>query len=515
MSKSLWMGRKPRSWERNSMAITVAELVAEPQLGLTLLAGSAGSRNRITWAHTSDLPRLWEWVTGGELMMTNGLSIPADAAGQVALAESLVDAGASALAIGEKMHAPELLPEFLAACERLPLPLINVPYPLPFIAIARTVAESSLLEESRRLRQTARIYDLLRTAGASEDHLQGILRGLAAELDADLFVVDRRCLHPWHPDGQPLPDFLQAELAQLTGRISLAGKKFQWHRLRDRHVLMMDIPTHANALLVVLPNGDPHPDAVVLLHAATVLGLELSRKVLSLESRHRLASEFLLQAVDGRLGTAELESRLMAFDVPAQDFLMVSMSADDGDRLADVHVELWRHGFPAACLRRFNTLHVAVAAAVTDDILIHCAGPEVRIGISSPASAPGIQRALQESLWALGAAKGNALNLSRYAEGPSWLGLTSFEEGTALVERLLGPIFAYEQSQEGDLIVTLRTYLDTQRSWQKTAAALFAHRQTVIYRIRKINELTGLDMTETSTLAQLWFALQIHEAMHQ
>lgn len=497
------------------MAITVAELVAEPQLGLTLLAGSAGRDSRITWAHTSDLPRLWEWVTGGELMMTNGLSIPADAQGQVALAEALVDAGASALAIGEKMHAPELFPEFLAACERLPLPLITIPYPLPFIAIARTVAEASLLEESRRLRQTARVYDLLRTVGTVENHWHGLLHGHEAELNADLFVVDRRCLHPWHPDGQPLPEFLQAELAPLTGQIPLAGKKFQWHRLRDRHVLMMDIPTHANALLVVLPKSDPHPDAVVLLHAATVLGLELSRTVLSLESQHRLAGEFLLQAVDGRLGTAELESRLTAFDVPAQNFVMVSIGADDGEQLANVHVELWRHGFQAACLRRFNALHVAVSAAVTDDVLIHCAGTEVRIGISSPTSATGIQRALQESLWALGSAKGNALNLARYAEGPSWLGLTSFEEGAALVERLLGPIFAYEQGEEGDLIVTLRTYLDTQRSWQKTAAALFTHRQTVIYRIRKISELTGLDMTETSTLAQLWFALQIHEAMYK
>ncbi|WP_238703303.1 helix-turn-helix domain-containing protein [Arthrobacter sp. TS-15] len=61
----------------------------------------------------------------------------------------------------------------------------------------------------------------------------------------------------------------------------------------------------------------------------------------------------------------------------------------------------------------------------------------------------------------------------------------------------------------------MRTYLNSQRSWQKTAAALFAHRQTIIYRIRKIGELTGLDMGETSTVAQLWFALQIHETMHQ
>jgi hypothetical protein len=60
-----------------------------------------------------------------------------------------------------------------------------------------------------------------------------------------------------------------------------------------------------------------------------------------------------------------------------------------------------------------------------------------------------------------------------------------------LVQRLLGTIFACEQSHHGDIIVTLRTYLDTQRSWQKTAAALFTHRQTVMYRIRKISELTA------------------------
>ncbi|MDR6509019.1 PucR family transcriptional regulator [Arthrobacter oryzae] len=509
------------------MAITVAELIAEPQLGLTLLAGSAGLDNRITWAHTSDLPRLWEWVTGGELMMTNGLSIPADAQGQVALAEALMDSGASALAIGEKMHAPPLTTEFLEACNRLPLPLVSIPYPLPFIAIARSVAESSLLEESRRLRQTARVYDLLRTAGASEDHWQSLVQRLATELDADLFVVDRRCLHPWHPDGKAIPVFLAEEWAPLSGQVSLAGKNFQWHRIRGRHVLTMDIPTHANALLVVLPNSEPHPDAVVLLHAATVLGLQLSRIVLSLEGRHRLAGEFLLQAMDGRLGVAEMESRLTAFEVPPQGFLLASMAADagdgpadastanDGDRLANVHIELWRHGVPSASLKRNNRLHVVVPAGVPDDVLVHCAGADAAIGISAPAAVANIQRALQESLWALGSARANKLGLARYAEGPSWLGLTSFEEGTALVRRLLGPIFDYEQGQEGDLIVTLRTYLDSQRSWQKTASALFAHRQTIIYRMRKIGELTGLDMAETSTVAQLWFALQIHEAIHQ
>jgi len=134
------------------VAMTVAELIAEPQLGLTLIAGAAGLDNRITWAHTSDLPRLWEWVTGGELMMTNGMSIPADAVGQVTLVEALVAAGASALAIDEKMHAPALRRELLRACDELAFPLLSIPFPLPIIAIARSVAESSMLEESQRLR---------------------------------------------------------------------------------------------------------------------------------------------------------------------------------------------------------------------------------------------------------------------------------------------------------------------------------------------------------------------------
>ena len=210
------MGRNPREQD---VSITVAELLAEPQLSLSLLAGEAGLENAVLWAHTSDLPRLWEWITGGELMMTNGLSIPAEAAGQVELAQALVRAGASALAIGEKMHAPELRPEFLAACNDLPLPVINVPYPLPFIAIARTVAESSLLEESRRLRQTARIYDLLRLAGASAELWRDILAGLESELAARLFVVQKQCLHPWHPDGKALPGPLSRDAA-VSRRLS-------------------------------------------------------------------------------------------------------------------------------------------------------------------------------------------------------------------------------------------------------------------------------------------------------
>jgi purine catabolism regulator len=496
------------------MAMTVAELIAEPQLGLTLIAGAEGLDNRITWAHTSDLPRLWEWVTGGELMMTNGMSIPADAPGQVALVEALVAAGASALAIGEKMHAPDLRPEFLAACNEHAFPLLSIPFPLPFIAIARSVAESSMFEESQRLRQTARMYDLLRQAGSSGDEWQDLLRGLAANLDAQVYVVDRRCLHPWHADDDALPDELASTLAPLLRAPVDSSKKFLWHRLSDeRDILMMDIPTHADAVLLVLPRSQTRPDAVVLLHAATVLGLVLSRVALVRESDRRRGAEFLVQVLDGRVGAAEFERRVEEFGLPRDEFVVASLSAADDRQLADVHVSLWRHGTPSVGIRRQHRLHMLLPVDGTGDVLRHVVEPGVRVGVSRVTAMNGLQRALQESLWALATADSVAVPFLRYAEGPSWLGLTSFEEGQAIVERLLGPVLAYEAGHQPDLIITLKTFLEVQRSTQKTAEALFVHRQTIVYRMHKIAELTGLDMSETSTLAQLWFALQIYEAM--
>ncbi|MGH8880972.1 MAG: helix-turn-helix domain-containing protein, partial [Stackebrandtia sp.] len=51
-------------------------------------------------------------------------------------------------------------------------------------------------------------------------------------------------------------------------------------------------------------------------------------------------------------------------------------------------------------------------------------------------------------------------------------------------------------------------FLEHRRSWQATAAVLHVHRQTVRYRIRKVEEITGRTTSETSDVAQFWLALQ-------
>ena len=54
-----------------------------------------------------------------------------------------------------------------------------------------------------------------------------------------------------------------------------------------------------------------------------------------------------------------------------------------------------------------------------------------------------------------------------------------------------------------------------QRSWQRCALALHVHRQTVIYRMRRVEQLTGRSLSETGDIATLWLALSALEILRQ
>jgi sugar diacid utilization regulator len=75
-----------------------------------------------------------------------------------------------------------------------------------------------------------------------------------------------------------------------------------------------------------------------------------------------------------------------------------------------------------------------------------------------------------------------------------------------LVQRYLEPL------QGGDLIVTLRTHLEHDLSVRATAEALHVHKNTVVYRLRRIEERTGLLTRRPRDLAKLVLALEAWEA---
>lgn len=67
------------------------------------------------------------------------------------------------------------------------------------------------------------------------------------------------------------------------------------------------------------------------------------------------------------------------------------------------------------------------------------------------------------------------------------------------------------------LLDTLRTWLTLHGSWDRTAALLGVHRNTVRHRLTRVADLLDVDLQDPGTRMELWFALQWlpDEAPHQ
>jgi PucR family transcriptional regulator, purine catabolism regulatory protein len=497
------------------VSITVRELLDMPHLQLRLHSGKAGMDRQVTWTHTSDLPEPWQWVSAGELLMTNGMSFPATAADQEHLLDELDRVGASGLAIGEDMFCPRLTQRFTRASERLGLPVLWIRYPMPFVAISRAVAEATLLEQSQRLMRTARIYDALRRTTTGDAAARSrIADALTKELRCAVFVCDRVTGEAYHPDG-PHPSDDVKETVRTASQGTLAAGARSVLTASGVEVLVGEVPTHDNAVLAVIREGGAALDGVVIQHAATVVALELSQTHLALEHTRRSGAELIAQLIDGRVEQRVGRRQLLSSGLDPATSMFVSVTCEDERRLRDLHVALWRRRIPHVSAFRSGVAHAVVPS--TDDAVEAIAaslGPTARVGAGRVMKTVARSaESSREAMWALGTAQRTGDSVVRYGAATSWVGMGNVEDARAMVERWLGPLIDHDAQHRTDLVETLEAFLANQRSWQRTAAAMNVHRQTVLYRVHKAEELTGARLSDTADIAQLWLALRSRDLL--
>jgi DNA-binding PucR family transcriptional regulator len=75
--------------------------------------------------------------------------------------------------------------------------------------------------------------------------------------------------------------------------------------------------------------------------------------------------------------------------------------------------------------------------------------------------------------------------------------------------RTLGKVIAHDEKRNGELISTLRTYLENRSSVSLAAQVLGVHVHTVQYRLSRLEELTGLSLRHAEERLTLELALRI------
>jgi DNA-binding PucR family transcriptional regulator len=156
-----------------------------------------------------------------------------------------------------------------------------------------------------------------------------------------------------------------------------------------------------------------------------------------------------------------------------------------------------------------------VADAVARELRSSLHGFTFAIGHSRLASDPvDLYRAGNEALLAANVADAGSEDalLAFEDTGAYRLLLPAMSEDPAELQRFFAetvePLVAYDDQYETDLVQTLETFLDADANVAGTASRLFTHRHTIRYRLERVRDLTGLDVSSTDGREKLGLGLK-------
>lgn len=78
-------------------------------------------------------------------------------------------------------------------------------------------------------------------------------------------------------------------------------------------------------------------------------------------------------------------------------------------------------------------------------------------------------------------------------------------------QQILGKLIAYDKENKTQLVETLQAYFTCNENMKDTALFLYSHPNTIKYRLRRIEEITGFDLSSNADKLELQNALLIYE----
>ena len=497
------------------MSVTVRELIGVPYLRLRLLAGSDGIDREIRWAHASELPDPSEWLDSGALVMTTGLGLPTEPEAQGTYIERLARAGLGGLLIGEqadeRIYAPELTSRLVAVADEYSFPVLLMPYELPFADVARVVMEANSGEEHARVGQALRIYDTVRLVIGAISGWELIVR-LGAVTNCELHVINPATGDPTFVESSSLLQLPASAFDQIAEKLSsrsLPGSTVVRIPCRTRHVVALVVPASRPAALVAISKSEEPPDLFVLHHVAAVTAMEVEKLKASRESSRRSGAELLAGLIDDRYDENVADRLLAERNLAGKPWIIAAFAGAEAGAHYDLHLRLEERGVSHLLSRRTESF-VALLPNVEGAIRTLVQEIDPPVGLSDPVTgAARVADAHREAVWALQGARVTSATIIRYGEDTVSPFLTrDLDESQAIVRHILGPLLEYDAEHNAPLVASLRTYLTCNRSLKETAQALHVHKQTVIYRMRRVEELTGRRLRRMEDIVDFWLALR-------
>jgi len=488
---------------------TLRTLLGRRDLHLQLVGSEAalpaGSLDRpLRWVHNSDLTDPTPFLAEDLALLTTGTQFADDdPSGADAYVHRLVDRGVVGLGFGTEVHRSGIPADLATACAAAGLPLFEVPYGTPFIAVARAHSEAIAAQAYARRTWALETQRALSVAALRPHGLESTLTELSRRLGCRVGMYDAagQLAHE-HPAGGPSP-VVAAAAADLLARGSSANRVVQDGDAAHT-LLTVGRAGHLRGV-VAIASGTLDPETrTVVTSVIAMAGLSLEQSEQLARSRRRLHRQLLASLLSD---DPTLARRVLGALPPAP----VVVAVATGQRQGTV-IEWWERqrgdAAPPAFLAESDdglVMCLSVAdAGVLDEV---AARTEVRIGVSAPEEYSGFSRAHAQALTAL---RRGAEGVTHYADsaGSSVLAAFATDEARLIAESLLAPLRQHDAQEGAELERSLRVWLEHDTRLEPAAAALGVHRHTLRARISQAASILGGDLGSFPARAELWAALR-------
>ncbi|ROS77776.1 purine catabolism regulator [Curtobacterium sp. PhB130] len=498
------------------MPATLDSLLSRRDLRLRLLGGGP-TDVPISWLHSSDLPDPTPFLAAGQALLTTGTQFGTGTAVSAeridAYVTRLADHGVVALGFGTEVVQAGTPDALVDACRAHGLPLFEVPYETSFIAVAQANAETVARDANARSGWALAAQRAISLAALRPDGLGATLAELSRQLDCwvGLLDVSGRLDREFPPDGIPADerDQLQAEGARL-----LRGGQRASLPVSTAHggftLQTLGAGGHLDGVLAIATGSLDQAGREVVTAVIALAGLALQQNRELARARGLLRTGLLTMLSFGDSEVVETTSRELWGPLPAEPIRVAAIDvADDRtDSVVDL-LELWVQETPGQLFFAVDdALFLCVSANDTTPVERLTEQYGLHAGLSDGATFTSFARARAEAVQALDRSREGRAGIVEFGDlaRDGVLAHLAHTGASEIARAFLAPLTDHDAASGTDLTRTVRTWLEQNCEYDRTAQALGVHRHTARARIEHAGRLLDRDLGLFATRADVWAA---------
>lgn len=537
------------------MEITVRDVMEiGPLQGAKLLAGLHRTTNVVKGITIIEAPDIVDWLSGGEILLTSLYNVQKEIRSLRDYVEKMTQRGVSALIIKTGRVVEEIPSEIIQAGDEFGLPIIELGREIKFVDVMYPIMAELFNKEVSKLQYYKQVQDRFTELVIAGEGLEGICRVLEELIGNPIIIYDKR-YNVMAATNHSVSKFGEAQ--DSTQRENLNTKFYFYRRevvfpdLDNLKATQVVIPiqqlNQISAYLVVVEINKKLADIeyIILENASTVISLELVKRFAISEVERKFKNDLLDSLVGGNilLETAMERASIMGWDLNGSYCIVLMEFSDINEYLKDKKQRtnfITEVGSTVAAVINEYTKHFMrirsdslyilwptrgkIESQVVADVksaslkissIFKKKYKKMLISTAVGSVAVNIKEIANSYLEAKDAIKiGHIMNETfiSYTELGIMRMLCKFGENNDLKEfvpKSINNLILYDKENKTNLLYTFEVFLKNNSNATQTAKELFVHYKTILYRLDKIREISGIDFLNSKDRLEAELGLKI------